>query len=303
MSPKGTGARQNGTCGICGGPRLTQRYRLPAFAVVRCHDCDVLFTTLSPDRAELEAMYDEGYYRARRAYYFENAVLRSERSPDENIRAFGSLLDRLEGRCRDGRLLDVGCGIGIFLSLARTRGWEVRGVELSPFAAREARERLGLPVVTGTLREAAYPDASFDVITLLDVFEHVPDPRAELRELFRVLRPSGILLLDTPNANALLRRVADRIYRWSGGGLAYPVRKLYHQFHLFYYSEPVLRRVLGEAGFRVESVEGRPIPLPKARGNALEKWVVKGLSLMEGLSNGPYELIVTATRPVTPEGM
>ena len=299
MTREGT----NGGCRLCGVRHVATRYRLDALSVVQCSGCGAVFTNLRPDRAALEAMYAEEYFRERQAYYWDNAVTRPDMEADENIRAFARLLDRLEGRRGQGHLLDVGCGMGIFLSMARARGWHVRGVEFSPFAAEGARRRAGLPVVTGTLREAAFPEASFDVITLLDVFEHLPDPRAELAELFRLLRPAGTLLLDTPNADALLRRLADRIYRWTRGALAYPVRKLYHEFHLFYYSEEVLRRLLGEAGFLVEAVEGRAIPLPKARGNTFEKWIVKSLSLMERRLNGPFELVVTARRPAAVERM
>lgn len=297
------GAAAPRPCEACGGARLNRHYRLPEFVVLRCDDCGLLRLSLHPGRAGLEAMYGEDYFRGRQRYYFGNAVLRPDLAPDENLRGFEALLDCLEARRGSGRLLDVGCGVGIFLSLARARGWTVQGVEVSPFAAQEARSRLGLPVTTGTLREAAPPEACFDVVTLLDVFEHLADPSAELRELFRVLRPGGTLLLDTPNADALLRRMADRIYRWSGGTIVYPVRKLYHQFHLFYYSEQALRRLLGDAGFRVERVDGRAIPLPKARGNTLEKWIVKGLTAVERRLGGPYELIVTAERPARPERM
>ena len=301
MDRAGNNARWRGACRLCGEGQVTPRYRLSALSVVDCHGCGAVFTTVVPDRAALEAMYAEGYFRERHTYYFENAQIRSDVEPDENTRAFGEFLDRLEARRGQGHLLDVGCWMGIFLSLARARRWQVRGVELSAFASEDARRRFALPVVTGTLRDAAFPEASFDVVTLLDVFEHLPDPRAELAELFRVLRPGGTLLLDTPNADALLRRLADRMYRWTRGALAYPVRKLYHEFHLFYYSEQILRRLLGEAGFLVEAVEGRAIPLPKARGTAVEKWIVKGLSLMERRLNGSFELVVIARRPTAAE--
>lgn len=290
-------------CTLCGAWQGRLKYALRKFSVMRCESCEAVFTTLRPDRAELEAMYDEGYFQSRRGYFFENTACTPGTAPDDNIHAYTSLLDRLASRAEPGRLLDVGCGTGVFLSMARARGWDVQGVELSPFAAQQARERLRLDVVTGMLRDGRFPNASFDVITMLDVFEHLPDPRSELRELFRVLRPGGVLLLDTPNARALLRRMADWIYRWSGGAVRYPVAKLYHEFHLYYFSEHVLRRLLGEVGFRVEHVEGRAIPLPKARGNALEKLIVKGLSRLETRLDGPYELIVMASRPRAAERM
>jgi len=80
-------------------------------------------------------------------------------------------------------MLDVGCNLGFFLSVARAQGYEVHGVEISAESVKYAQEQLNLDVVCGTIETASYPDRSFDVITLWDVIEHVPQPIVLLSEI------------------------------------------------------------------------------------------------------------------------
>lgn len=97
------------------------------------------------------------------------------------------------------RHLDVGCALGFMLQEARSAGWDPVGVETSEFAARYAAEHTSCVVHAGTLQQAGFPSESFDVVTLMDVVEHVPDPKELVDEIYRVLRPGGILFIVTPN--------------------------------------------------------------------------------------------------------
>jgi 2-polyprenyl-3-methyl-5-hydroxy-6-metoxy-1,4-benzoquinol methylase len=80
-----------------------------------------------------------------------------------------------------GHLLDIGCGPGFFLDVARAHGWQVSGVEISTSAAEYARHAVGLPVVTGSIESVALPRGSVDMVTMWDVLEHVPDPAGAFR--------------------------------------------------------------------------------------------------------------------------
>jgi 2-polyprenyl-3-methyl-5-hydroxy-6-metoxy-1,4-benzoquinol methylase len=118
---------------------------------------------------------------------------------DPFIRELGTMGTMQLGGIKPGRLLDVGCGNGSFLSLMRSAGWKVAGLEPDPKAARLASERLGVPIPSDTLREAAYPAASFDAVTMQHVIEHVYDPVGEIAECRRILKPGGLLVIVTPN--------------------------------------------------------------------------------------------------------
>jgi 2-polyprenyl-3-methyl-5-hydroxy-6-metoxy-1,4-benzoquinol methylase len=109
-----------------------------------------------------------------------------------------------------GRLLDIGCGSGIFAARMRSLGWELTCVEPDDNAAAVARSAFGLAVHTGTVESAALPAASFDAITLGHVIEHVADPVATLAECRRLLRRDGLLVAITPNIRSLGRRMFGR---------------------------------------------------------------------------------------------
>jgi 2-polyprenyl-3-methyl-5-hydroxy-6-metoxy-1,4-benzoquinol methylase len=138
-----------------------------------------------------------------------------------------------------GRLLDIGCATGFFLDGMRSQGkWELHGVEINPHVAEIARQRYGLEVRTGTLREAAYPAQFFDVITMWDVLEHLHQPLESLREIHRILKPDGLLVLRVPNIGSLDAKLFKRY--WAG----YDAPR-----HLYVFSPNTLREILRKAGF------------------------------------------------------
>ena len=146
-----------------------------------------------------------------------------------------------------GKLLDVGCGNGTFLATMRQRGWSTTGVEFDPVSATRARES-GSRVFEGSLQDAGFGEHSFDVVTMVHVIEHLPDPRQILAECFRILRPGGRLQLITPNIHALGHQEFGRSWR----GLEIPR-------HLLLFSLPGLASLCTETGFcsLVETTLGR----------------------------------------------
>jgi 2-polyprenyl-3-methyl-5-hydroxy-6-metoxy-1,4-benzoquinol methylase len=107
---------------------------------------------------------------------------------------------------RQGRLLDVGCLWGSFLGYAHERGFDVTGIEPFGKAATYVKEVLKLNASQGTLRSAALPAGSFDVVTILDVIEHMTDPVTELKEVYRVTKPGGLLIVSTPDVGSLIHQ-------------------------------------------------------------------------------------------------
>ena len=136
-----------------------------------------------------------------------------------------------------GKLLDVGCGNGDFLARMKGHGWDVQGIEPDPAGAAVARER-GLVVTAGILAEGTFQPASFDVVTMSHVLEHLPDPIQTLRACRQLLRPGGKLVALTPNVESLGTQVFGR--HWLG----YDAPR-----HLLLASPSSLRRMAVAAGF------------------------------------------------------
>jgi 2-polyprenyl-3-methyl-5-hydroxy-6-metoxy-1,4-benzoquinol methylase len=156
--------------------------------------------------AKLSAALSDAYVR-RKYGYASNGGLQKfwwaiSLHPGYRAEAEGGIF-YLPAPSPDARLLDVGCGDGTALARLASLGWNnVEGVDVDAAALQVARQR-GLTVRLGTLASQAYPDDKFDVITMSHVFEHVVDPVALLSECHRILKPTGKLVLLTPNSHAL----------------------------------------------------------------------------------------------------
>ena len=155
----------------------------------------------------------------------------------------------------DARLLDVGCGGGQLMFLARKRGLAASGVELNQRLADSARAH-GFQVFSGTIAEAAFPRASFDAVSLGEIIEHVNDPRAFVRDAAEAIAPGGVLLITTPNMDCVWSRTTLWLYRTFG----IPWSTATPPYHLFVFSASNLDLLLGQEGFERVAEEYLPPP-------------------------------------------
>ena len=137
-----------------------------------------------------------------------------------------------------GRLFDIGAATGFFLKIAQKRGYEVSGVEMSDHAAGEAR-KTSLDVKSGDMMSMVIPPTYFDIITMLDVLEHMTEPLKELLETRRILKSGGLLVINAPNGQSLLAKILRS--KWH---LVLPPE------HLYYFSPKNLSTFLEANGFR-----------------------------------------------------
>ncbi|MBC7225114.1 MAG: class I SAM-dependent methyltransferase [Anaerolineae bacterium] len=228
---------------------------VPVYRIVRCLGCGLAFVSPRPDPEEASRLYDDAYFTS--GAYPGNIhqggmtghvdVVASPRLRRRAREMHQRTLRQVEASWRSRgtrtappRLLDVGCGAGLLLDAARERGWEVQGVELSPFAAERARKDLGLSVFQGELAQAGFPAGHFDIVVMRELLEHVPDPLALLQEARRVLREDGVCFVQVPND---LEGIRMRLWR--------RVWWLIPPLHLYYFERETLAALLERAGFRV----------------------------------------------------
>ena len=228
------------------------------YDVHECCDCGLLFLNPQPEPLDLAPHYPSNYY----SHSGEEDPFAAR--DEELYRSFygtgANFISKL--RCwplrfhlrtvtggPGTRLLDIGCGAGYFLATMKNAlNFDVYGVE--PWGNDDSfSTRYGLTIFHGTLKDAAFPDGFFDIVTMNQVLEHVSDPKAYIQEICRILRPGGTLVLGVPNANALLYRLFGK--RWA----ALDVPR-----HLFIPSVDNLGQLCAQEGFILERVRFNGFP-------------------------------------------
>jgi SAM-dependent methyltransferase len=142
-----------------------------------------------------------------------------------------------------GRLLDIGCGNGRYLSTMKKLGWQVSGVEKNPKASKYAREELHLDVNTGDLLDYKYQDKSFDAVTMWHSLEHLYEPLQTLKEVSRILNNDGLLVVAAPNIDSFVAK----IFKTYWYGLQLPI-------HLIAFTPDSIAKMLNQAGFDVKKI-------------------------------------------------
>ncbi|MCA0454664.1 MAG: methyltransferase domain-containing protein [Chloroflexi bacterium] len=226
-------------CNLCGSQQNHPFCPENGLRLVECENCGLVYVSPRPDPNELYALYGETYFHNNQS----GVVGYTNYLKDEpNIRkTFAGRLARLARFIRPGKLLDVGCAAGFFLDEARKQGWNVSGLDVSSFAVGYAAEHFGLDVRQGSLTELDFTDGSFDAVSMWDVIEHVPDPKAYIQRAAELLRSGGVIVLATPDVGSIPARLTGK--RWVGYKLS--------EEHVYYFSIPTLSRMLNEAGFDV----------------------------------------------------
>ncbi|MFZ2621014.1 MAG: class I SAM-dependent methyltransferase [Minisyncoccia bacterium] len=222
-------------CSLCGRDEAYFFSRKNDYDLYRCKVCKLLFVYPIPKNVEV---YDKTYFTGA-DLGFGYVDYDADKIP--MIPVFEKYLDMIfKLGATKGTLLDVGSATGFFMDIAKKRGFEVVGVELSNYAAEIGRAK-GLTIVASDLKGAHFNNDKFDVITMFDVLEHVPNPKDFLLEAKRILKPGGFLVINTPNGDSVVARVLGS--RWH---LIVPPE------HLYYFSPKNVGDYLTKNGFNVK---------------------------------------------------
>jgi ubiquinone/menaquinone biosynthesis C-methylase UbiE len=277
------------SCNICGKIdtdlifEVTENItgRMLTYKVVRCKECNLYYVNPRPKNEYMAQYYPEDSYYS---YSFKDPDALKQRirnyimeeqggyqhSGKDNIlvKAIGQLIIHLMKsqvlmdvpNIPGGKALDIGCGCGELLLWLKNHGWsEVHGVEISRNAAKLANEH-GLNVFCGELQNTHYPDNYFDFISLIHVLEHMHDPMLTLKEISRILKSDGLLVVGVPNFDSYENKVFGK----------------YQSFmeevprHLYHFSKRTMTSMLDKNGFAIKNIVGKTFFLPKANINSLK---------------------------------
>ena len=201
----------------------------------RCRNCGLVRLSKLLSAADIKTLYGEDYYDSWRLDDNQDEVWKIK------VKTYCAYLDFLSGYMPEPlsspQLLDIGCAHGFMLEAARQRGWQSSGVEISP-AAAVARQR-GFVVYDRPIEDLNIPGGTFDAITAIDVLEHIPDVKRFVAELYRMLRPNGVLLIVTPDVGTWVAKITRNMWPH------------YKTEHLFYFTKRSLSLLLRRKGFRV----------------------------------------------------
>jgi 2-polyprenyl-3-methyl-5-hydroxy-6-metoxy-1,4-benzoquinol methylase len=260
-------------CALCGARRPFVYHQQGYRRVLKCATCRFVFTDPLPSRERKAAIEREAYrgeLLPEVADFFRNC--HRDFVDDPVVRGFRDALDWIAeqagataGRGEGRRLLDVGPGTGIFLHLARERGWQPFGIDVCPESAEKAASEFDIAVDVGDFETFPYGPASFDAVTMLDVLEHMVDPLAALRRALVLLKPGGVLYVAVPNQRCLMTVILDRWIHARLPGSAFFLERLYVEPHLYYFCPPTLARMLTTAGFEMTGLRGGNVYLGRYR--------------------------------------
>ncbi len=220
--------------------RLVFEGHRQAYSIVRCRRCSLVYVGEEVSDALLGELYSAGYYQGRDGSGFHDYSAEEAKYRPR----FAGRIARMRGFVEEGRddvrVLDVGCALGWFVSEAVRAGWAAEGVDKSEYCRSFAAEKLGVTVHAGGLEDVTIPDAGYDLVTLWDTIEHLPDPRGMLATVRDYVAPGGWVALTTGNHDSVRARLKGR--DWA---LVRPPK------HLFYFTPRTLTSLVEQAGFAV----------------------------------------------------
>jgi len=280
-------------CPVCGDEDFRVLYRFqPARwipgKVVRCSDCTMIYKIPSSGSKPLVDYYDQTF-TGLDYFHQEEAAVRALQKVRDHI---ANTLD-----ATSLSLLDIGCGTGIFLKLAQQAGFDVTGLELNSTLANKVREKTKAEVIVGDFMSAGLDGRLFDVITLLDLIEHLPNPLSALKRCHKLLKPGGYIVVYTPNHSSLIVRFADVLYRISAGRVANPITEIFDLTHVTFFDLQTLSLALTKTDFSVvKTILLKYDPSRSNLATGISAVTLKVIEAISPLFNGQFRILMFARK-------
>jgi len=224
-------------CPVCDKSSFIEWCKVQTYSILKCKECGIGITAPFPTEEQLIEFNKKTYDVEQRIKVYLSRQNYFEKRYEGYIK-------NIKTTKKDGKLLDIGCNIGIFMKVAQQAGFDVKGVELNADCALYGKERFHLDIDSNHLEDIAFPDETFDVITLFDVLEHIPDMNAFIDEIRRILKKDGQVVIQAPNLNSLMSELTKGKWHW-----------LSPPDHLYHFTPDAMTRFLRIHGFSIKEVK------------------------------------------------
>lgn len=226
-------------CNLCRSNNYKNLYTKFGLNLVMCKHCGLVYTNPRMPESEILERYESPLFFEE---YLKSLKANSTTYDRDSIRShYYLLVGLIDGFFAPGKkMLDVGSGAGFFLKVVEEKGWKAEGIEISKMASDYANEILGVNVHNSKLEDAKFSSENYDLVTLLDTIEHLTDPLRTLKEIYRVLKNDGLIIVSTPDIKSLSRTFLGK--HWS---ILSPGE------HLYNFSTKTLSLMLSKANFKV----------------------------------------------------
>ena len=235
-------------CPLCSSEKFVPLSAYAKHHLMRCRNCGFVFSRKIPELKVLVDKYDS--YKIQQTLSSVTAI------------RYREMLDYFELFRKTGNIIDVGCGDGYLLCMAKERGWNVYGTEFTESKVAFCTSK-GINMKQGPLELKNYSLGFFDVVISIEVIEHINTPCDEVGNFNSLLRNGGIAYITTPNFNSVSRLFLKE--KWNV--VAYPA-------HLCYFTRKTLCRLFNSSGFGTISVRTTGISFSRAQQSvtAVPKW-------------------------------
>ncbi len=219
-------------CPSCGSRENLPLIAVKKWIIARCSNCGLAFT-------KLQARYDLEKFN--RSYYSEDYLSNYENRQDALVKRFLKRLKDTETIKKGGKLLDVGCSTGLFLRTVQKYSkykWKLFGIDINRSSIRFAKTKVKASLLCASLHNKKFGGNFFDCVMCFDVLEHDADIRGNLKEIYKILKPGGLLVIQAPNYKSIMTYLCGQNWDW------WSVPD-----HILHFSPPVLSKILVDNGF------------------------------------------------------
>lgn len=269
---------QNLHCNLCGSSKFAVIFNRNQTQILKCLKCGLVFRSPIPDFTKIQEFYNkkgliENKYFAglKKNYNLQNPA----------VKLYLKELEKLKNITGPGRALDIGCAYGVFLDLAKKYGWDPHGVEISQKSSVYARKHFKIPVFSGKVEQAKFRTGSFELVTMWDLIEHLQDPLATLKEVKRILKKDGYVLILTINIDSLIGKLS---------GFSPKTKDLlYDRQHNYFFSSKTLAKMLKKTGFyQIETID--------TAGSQINRWQSRKIPYILQIGANVLDIVAKFTK-------